>query len=198
MKSEDGIVFLKGKRVALRPLRKETDLENCVRWMNNEEIRRFITVYLPVNFRSEEEWFEKLAKDKENIVLAIETSEGKFIGIMGLHRINWKDRTATTGAIIGDKEYWGKGYGTEAKMLLLDYVFNTLNLRKIGSMVIAYNKRSLAYSLHCGYKIEGVLKKQIFKEGRYWDEIILGVFKNDWLSARKKLKERKKKGKVKK
>ena len=190
MKDEQRVVFLKGKKVVLRPMRKETDLESSVLWLNNEDVRCFLALYLPVNFRAEEEWFDKLAKDKENIVLAIETSDGKFIGIMGLHRINWKDRTATTGAVIGDKEYWGKGYGTEAKMLLLDYAFNTLNLRKIGSMVIAFNKRSLAYSLHCGYKVEGVLKKHIFKKRKYWDEIVLGVFKKDWLSARKRYNAR--------
>lgn len=198
MQNEKKVVFLKGKRVLLRPLKKETDIADCVRWMNNNEVRRFLTTYWPVSFQSEEEWFDGMVKDKNNLVLAMETSDRKFIGIMGLHRINWRDRTATTGALIGEKEYWGKGYGTEAKMLLLDYAFDTLNLRKIGSMVIAYNKRSLAYSLHCGYKIEGVLKKQIFKEGRYWDEIMLGVFRRDWLLAKKKLKQKMKMGKAKK
>ncbi len=61
---------------------------------------------------------------------------------MGIHRINWKDRTATTGAVIGEKAYWDKGYGSEAKMLVLDYAFNMLNLRKICSQVLAFNKRS--------------------------------------------------------
>ena len=88
---------------------------------------------------------------------------------------------ATTGALIGDKDYWGKGFGTDAKMILLDYAFNTLGLRKILSAVIDYNKRSLRYSLHCGYKIEGVRKKQIFRNGRFRDEFMLAVFKKDWL-----------------
>jgi RimJ/RimL family protein N-acetyltransferase len=106
---------------------------------------------------------------------------GKPIGTMGIHSINWKDRTATTGALIGEKEYWGKGYGTDAKMTLLDYAFNTLNLRKIMSRVYAFNGRSLAYSLHCGYRVEGRLLRQRYAYGRYWDEIILGLFKSQWL-----------------
>ena len=68
----------------------------------------------------------------------------------------------------------------------LNYAFNTLNLRKICSSVLAFNKRSLKYNLHCGYKIEGRKRKQIFKNGKYWDEIILGLFKKDWLTIWKR------------
>lgn len=181
------IVFLKGHKVILRPPNKETDLDDCLRWINDPEVRIFIYPYFPVLKEEEAEWFDKLKDKKDEIHLAIETvKEEKFIGIMGLNQIHWQNRTATTGAFIGEKDYWGKGYGTDAKMFLLDYAFNTLNLRKISSSVISFNKRSLNYSLHCGYKIEGRKKKQFFKDGRYYDEIILGLFKNNWLPIWKK------------
>jgi len=185
----DKIIFLKGRKVILRPLNKETDLEHITRWINDQEVTQYLFAYLPATKQSEAEWLGSLDKDKDQIVLAIETLNGKFIGSMGLHRINWKDRIATTGAMIGEKTYWGKGYGTDAKMLLLEYAFNTLNLRKICSTVIAFNQRSLRYSLHCGYKIEGKLRKQIFKNGRYWDEFVLGLFKKDWLPIWKRYKK---------
>lgn len=108
---------------------------------------------------------------------------------MGLHQINWKDRIATTGALIGEKEYWSKGYGTDAKMILLDHAFNTLNLHKICSAVIAYNKRSLDYSLHCGYKIEGTRREHFFRKGKYWDFIELGLLKKEWLPIWRKYKK---------
>ncbi|MBI4992015.1 MAG: GNAT family N-acetyltransferase [Candidatus Harrisonbacteria bacterium] len=181
MEEKQKVVFLKGKKVILRPLNKETDLEHITRWINDHEVTQYLTIYLPTTRKNEEGWLDSLNKDKENIVLAIETLDGKFIGTMGIHQINWKDRTATTGALIGEKEYWGKGYGTDAKMLLLEYAFHTLNLRKICSVVFSFNKRSLRYSLHCGYKIEGTKRKQMFRKGRYWDEIILGLFKEEWL-----------------
>ena len=133
----------------------------------------------------EEKWLENLAENKNDIVLGIEV-KGQLIGTMGIHKINWKDRVAITGALMGDKKYWGKGYGTDAKMALLEYAFNTLNLRKLMSSVIAYNKRSLQYSLHCGYKIEGTKRKQFFRKGEYWDEIVLGLFKEEWLPYWKK------------
>lgn len=180
------LVFLKGRKTILRPLRKATDFELCLRWINDPEVNQYLLIHFPLTEKKEEEWFDKLANDPNEVVLGIETLDGKLIGTMGLHRINSKDRTAMTGALVGEKEYWGKGYGTDAKMTLLDYAFNTLNLRKINSSVYAFNKRSLKYNLKCGYKIEGVRKKQIFRNGKYHDEILIAVFKESWLPLWKK------------
>ncbi len=174
------IIFLSGKKVNLRPL-SENDIPLITRWINDPEVREFVSRTFPQTEKQEEAWFNKLGSDEKNIVLGIETKKGRLIGIMGIHRIDWIQRIATTGALIGEKDYWNKGYGTDAKMILLDYVFNTLNLRKISSSVLAYNKRSLNYSLHCGYKIEGRKRKQFFKKGRFWDLIELGLFREEWL-----------------
>ncbi|MGH8005132.1 MAG: GNAT family N-acetyltransferase, partial [Limisphaerales bacterium] len=133
------LVFLKGKKSVLRPLRKATDFEFCLRWINDPKVNQYLLVFFPVTEKKEEEWFDNLANNPNEIVLGIETLDGKLIGDMALVHINAKDRTASTGALIGEKEYWGKGYGTDAKMTLLDYAFNTLNLRKINSSVYAYN-----------------------------------------------------------
>lgn len=176
---ENKIVFLQGQRVTLRPLEKEDVPRICV-WANDPEVTKFLTMNMPLTKEQEENWVESLTKDKQNIVLAIEVDD-VHIGNMGIHGINWVSKTATTGAMIGEKNYWGKGYGTDAKMILLHYAFNTLGLRKINSSVYEFNNRSLKYSLHCGYKIEGRKKKQHFAMGRYWDEIVLGLFKKDWL-----------------
>ena len=179
-KSSTGVVFLRGKKVILRPPDKK-DIPLLAKWINDPEIRCFINNFLPTTEGAERVWLEGLdKKPPTDIVLIIEVA-GKAIGSMGLHRINMKDRVATTGAIIGEKEYWGKGYGTDAKMILLDYAFNTLNLRKVMSSVKAFNRRSLSYSLHCGYCVEGRLRRQHFVDGKYYDEIMLGVFRHEWL-----------------
>ncbi len=178
---KEKIIFLKGKKVNLRPLKKHTDLNKCLRWINDPEVRCFLSSYLPVSEQKEIEWFDE--KDENKIRLAIETKKGKFIGNIVLERINYRNRTATTGIIIGEKEYWGKGYGTDAKMTLLNYAFNVLNLRKIYSQVLAFNKRSINYSKKCGYIIEGIFKKDCFVNGKYVDTICLAVFKQDWLKT---------------
>ena len=178
---KDHLFFLEGKKTNLRPFSKE-DVPLVTQWINDPEIREFVSIVFPqTEKQEEEEWYNKIGKDNKNITLGIETKDDKLIGIMGIHGIDWVSRVGTTGAIIGDKDYWSKGYGTDAKMHLLDYAFNTLGLYKICSTVIAFNKRSLQYSLHCGYKIEGRRRKHFFKRGRRWDLIDLGLFKSEWL-----------------
>lgn len=176
------VVFLRGRRVYLRPPTKE-DIPLFLRWMNDSEVNQYLAVFLPTTEADESEWLDRLHRTKnEQVVLVIvDTNNHKPIGLMGIHDISWKDRRATTGAVIGEKSYWGQGYGTEAKMLLLNYAFNTLNLRKIGSRVYGFNKRSRAYSEKCGYKVEAVLKQEVFKNGKYHDLVLMAVFKEDWL-----------------
>ena len=181
MLDENRVVFLRSSRVILRPLMK-SDLPSVLRWINDPEVRYYLESYLPMAEAEEEEWISGLGKRKpNNVVLAIETAEGIHIGSIGLHNIRWRDRVATTGAMIGEKDYRNKGYGTDAKMLLLHYAFDTLNLRKICSQVIDYNTPSLAYSMKCGYKREGELKDQIFKDGQYRNIIELAAFREDFM-----------------
>jgi len=180
------VIFLKGRESVLRPLNKETDLQSCLRWINDQEVIQYVSMYLPSSKQNEEEWFDNLQKRKEDVVLGIEALDNAFIGITGLHNINWKDRTASHGVIIGEKDYWGRSYGTDSHMTLLDYAFNTLNLRRIYSSVIAFNKRSLQYHFTCGYQVEGTQRRQVYKKGKYWDLIFLGVFKKEWLAAHEK------------
>jgi len=177
---KSGIVFLRGKKTTLRPV-LESDISLFLKWFNDPEIRPFVMTIFPATEAGEKAWIESLEKKSDtNTVFVIEV-KGKAIGIMGLHRINWQSRTATTGAVIGEKEYWNRGYGTDAKMVLLHYAFDTLGLRKINSTVKAFNARSVAYSLHCGYKVEGRLREQFFVDGKYYDEICLGLFRHEWL-----------------
>ena len=167
MKKTKPIIFRKGKRVHLCIVLK-TYLPHITKWINDPEVTYYLGTHMPQYERNEEQWLERISDNKDtDQVFAIVTASGEFIGLMGLHKINLKDGTATTGALIGEKRFWGKGYGSEAKMLLLDYAFNALNLRKVCSSALAFNGRSVRYSKKCGYEEEGVRKKQFFKNARH-------------------------------
>lgn len=174
------IVFRRSKRVILRPL-IETDAPLLALWVNDPQVSVYVRAYLPVTVKEEVEWILSLSKRPENDIVVMIVVDGKPIGTMGIHGINHRHGTATTGALIGEKDYWGKGYGAEAKMLLLEYAFNTLNLRKVYSHVHEFNERSVNYSLKCGYEIEGRLKSHHYSQGKYWDQIQLAVFKDKFL-----------------
>jgi len=189
-KIPDG-AFLIGKRIALRALNKG-DAPLFYKWINDPEVHQFLKMSYPNSIAEEEKWIESLPEKKAtDVVFGIVLIEtGKLIGVMGLHRISAKDGTAVTGSFIGEKQYWSKGYGTEAKMLVLEYAFNTLNLYKIRSMVFAFNGRSKRCLEKCGYHQEGVLKEQIYRNGQRVDEILMAIFKEDFLKLWAKYKKK--------
>lgn len=179
--SESGVVFLEGSKTILRPFEKSTDLQDAVRWVNDPANRQFILQCFPMTMQREEEWFDKHGKSDTEVTLAIVAKpELRLIGSIGLHRIEWKNRVAMTGTIIGDGRYRDKGYGTDAKMTLLEYAFHELGLNKVTSSAFASNPRSIAYSLRCGYVIEGRRRQQVYKNGRFGDIVELGVLRREW------------------
>jgi len=173
-------VFARGRRVYLRPLDKATDLERCTRWTNDPEVTRYLARCLPMTLLAEENWFDKQVGRENDFPLAICTSKGRHIGNIGLHQVDMRLGVGTTGTLIGEKAFWGKGYGSEAKMLMLAFAFRTLSLRKVYSDVIAFNERSLRYSLGMGHKVVGRRRDHWYREGRYWDDILLELFRADW------------------
>ena len=176
---ESKIKFIEGKNLYLRPVLK-CDFPAMLIWMNDRDVRIFLTIYFPMTEKMEMDWIERKSISENEVILAIVLNNGTLIGTIGLHNINWKDRTATSGCCIGLKEHWENGYGTEAKMLLLRYAFYDLNLRKINSHVFSNNPRSLAFQEKCGGKIEGRMKEQIYKDGEYVDQVFFGIFKEDF------------------
>lgn len=173
--------FPLGHKVCLR-LFEMSDAETLCKWMNDPRVTQFIKRNPPLSLAEEREWLENLPKRQNHKVFGIETLEDKrLIGSIGLHDISQHSGTATTGTVIGEPEYWGGGYGTDAKMVLLDYAFNVLNLRKIRSRVYNFNGRSLAYAAKCGYVEEGRLIQDYWKNGGYVDTVLLAVFRDKWL-----------------
>lgn len=170
------VEFLRGTSTILRPYNETTDLEPFTRWMNDPDMRDFLaSTVFPITGAWEREQMNKLALDRSgnSVFLVIEKKDEEGpIGTMGLHRINWIDRTTSTGSFIGDEENRSKGYGTDAKMQLLNYAFTTLGLRVIRSGVIANNERSARALLKQGYTEVGRIPEWFFRNGAYHDERI--------------------------
>ncbi len=185
MNTTQSIVFLRGAKTVLRPI-EISDVPLLTKWINDPDVRMYLQTNKPMSEIAERKWVESLADGKGGITLLITTYTGVPIGVMGLHDINHIDGTATTGAMIGEKRYWGKGYGSDAKRALLAYAFETLNLRKICSRVYAFNTRSIAYSRKCGYVDDGVQHKHVFRNGEYHDVVQLAIFKDEWLKMRQR------------
>ncbi len=143
------IIFRQSKRLYLRPFLK-SDLPYVLRWMNNPEVTQFLARRYPVTESEEIRWIEQAhERAPADQALMIVRKGGvpnkdQPIGVMGLHKVDLINRHATTGAAIGEPECWNKGYGQEAKMLLLEYAFEQLNLRQVYSHVMAGTASAVA------------------------------------------------------
>jgi len=84
------------------------------------------------------------------------------------------------GLCIGEKDKWGKGYGTEVTKLLLEEAFEQLNLHKVGWWTFAENKASIALAKKLGFKEEGRLQDQVFFNNQFHDSIVLGLLKSQY------------------
>ncbi len=171
-----------GLKTILRPLNIETDLESCWKWINDPEVNRYLLANSPVSLEEERRFFERVSqKNSDSVCFAVETLEDrKFIGTVGVNSIRAIERIGNSGSLIGEKEYWGQGYGTDAKILLLNHAFNTMNLIKVNSSVTEFNERSAGALKKQGYVQEGVVRQDIFREGKYWDRIIFGLLRSEF------------------
>lgn len=177
--------LLIGRKTILRPI-SLTDVPLFTEWNNSPKIREYLGRRFPLTELDEKTWIEKisiLTRSPSDIVLIVEEKDSKKVaGIMGLHNINWVDRNATTGTIIGS-DYQGKGIATDAKMALLEYAFENLGMHKIISHADARNKKSIEYSKRCGYEVEAVHKEEIFHAGKWEDKVTLACFYENWKKA---------------
>ena len=176
--------MLKGDNVLLRPV-KRSDISCFLKWFNDPEMVQYLDMYLLMTEMSEEKFIEELGttRAKSDIILVVEAIEGestKPIGNCGLHWISPKDHNATFGIIIGEKDYWSKGYGVEAARLLINYGFQQLNLHRISSAAVAFNERSIKFHKKLGFEEEGRLRQAMFKNGQYHDRVEFGLLREEW------------------
>lgn len=178
------IVFRSGRKIYLRPPLL-TDVPIFVRWMNDQHLQdSLIDRTLPVDETNTTKWVKSLHERTGDIILVIARKRDNVpIGRIGLYKINTRDRRAESGTFLAGEENRGKGYGFEAKMLMIYYGFEVLNLRKITAEVLSYNESSITANLKCGFRQEGLLRSHVFKNGRYHDVIQLAVFRRDWLKV---------------
>jgi len=134
---------------------------------------------LSQNFRNltedqELKWYSFIQNSKNDIVFAIEDIDTNLhIGNCALHKINWEKGSCEIGIVIGDKDCWDKGYGSDALRSILNFATNDLDIINIQLNVYKYNHRAIKAYKKCGFKLIKVLKKNHFYNGKYWDTLIM-------------------------
>jgi len=171
------------KRIRLRA-NERSDLPKFVEWLNDPEVRRYLSMSLPISQAAEEQWFENMLKrppEEQSLGIEIKDGDGwRLIGNCSIFDINRRARSAEVGLFIGDKSCWNKGYGTEVMRLLLRYGFGTLNLNRIFLRVDAENMGGIHAYEKAGFIHEARLRESDFREGSYCDDLIMSVLRSEW------------------
>jgi len=174
------VIFLDGEKIFLRPLGRD-DAELIVPWVNDQEVTRTLLLHRPVNLESEEEFLAKVTRSETDVIFGIvEKTSDRLIGVVGLPRIDYRNRHSSFGIFIGDKTKWGKGYGTEATFLSVQYAFGTLNLNRVWLHVSADNRAGIRAYEKVGFRREGLLRQHLYRDGRYLDIITMAVLRDEW------------------
>lgn len=177
-----------GNKVKLRAYKKD-DIKLAYEYINDYEVKRLLVTNIPypMIYEQEEKWYESLIKMDDEYNFAIECLDnGKYIGGCGIKSVDWLSRKLVVGIFIGDKKYWGKGYGTDAMKILVKFIFEQMNINKIKLNVFSFNKRAKKCYEKCGFKVEGILKEELFRDGKYYDEYIMSILLKDWEAMDKK------------
>jgi RimJ/RimL family protein N-acetyltransferase len=172
--------FLVGSKVYLRPIEK-SDAATIAKWFNDRAVTRTTRQYRPMPVAKEEAFLEQLAKNDGDIIfLMVAKDDDAPVGCCGLNKIDPINRSAELGIIIGEKDRWGQGFGAEATSLLVGYGFETLNLNRVYLHVHEDNERGRRTYRRVGFREEGRLRQDTYREGKYLDSIVMGILRSEW------------------
>jgi len=179
-------IFL-GSRVRLTAEDPAVLAEVFARWDRDAGFKRLLDDAPPMLWSVEKikEWIDKDLK-KENprsFLFAVRTLEGdQLIGFLDLW-VNWMHGDAWVGIGLGERDYWGNGFGTDAMQVMLRYAFMELNLHRVTLGVFDYNPRAQRSYAKAGFKPEGRLRRELHRQGQRRDILIMGILRSEWLEA---------------
>ncbi len=131
--------------------------------------------------RHVQEWIEHMDSGRDTgMAFGIQTKDGTPIGQMGINWMSPTHRFANLGALIGEPDYWGSGYGTDALTLLVEYCFNWLDLRKVWIGTMSVNVRVMRQMEKVGFTLEGRLRQMMYGSGEWYDDMNYGLLREEW------------------
>ena len=169
------------KDIFLRALEPD-DYKTTVRWRADDEIwdgvlgERYF-----VSSEYEKKWVQEAITGKNEMRLGVclrETSE--LIGLASIVGIDWLNRSARSHIMIGERSHWGKGYGTQAVLETCRFGFLHRGFERMWVRIVATNERSITLHERLGYKREGVLRRAVFKNGKFQDVVVLSLLRDEF------------------
>lgn len=173
--------YLVGKKVVLRPS-VESDIYYLLKWYNDGELNKLAGWSSSKVTASKLKYNMSRSFGYDPMNLMIDNENSMPIGTIQLYNIDEQNKNCNLGIRIGDREHWGRGYGEDAINVLLKYAFYNLDMYRVNLKVYEYNTRAYKCYLKCGFKDEGRTRKSAFIDGAYYDEVVMGILKDDFLN----------------
>lgn len=176
-----------GTHLYLREVRLNDVTDRYYAWLNDPAVNQYLeTRFVPQSRDSIADFVKRMTGKQDEPFFAICTQDGdEHIGNIKIGPINWRHRHADVSLLIGEKRCWGKGYATEAIMLITRWGFEVLNLNKIEAGCYEQNEGSARAFEKCGYSREGLLRGHFYIGGRETNCIRLGLRAADYLERTK-------------
>jgi len=175
--------MIKGTLVSLAPLEQE-DLEPLRLWRNNPEFRKYFREYREISKDMQQQWYQqKVLSDPGTIMFAIRDAKtDALLGCCGLCYINWVHRNADLSLYIGWQDAYidDAGYAEESCRLLFRYGFAELGLEKIWTEIYEFDDPKYALYSKLGFQQDGLLRRQYFYDGKWWNSRILSLLKDEF------------------
>ncbi len=170
-----------GNKVLLRAVEFE-DSNQLHIWANDPEIQYLLGGWhFPTNMNDQKKWFDNLSCNSNNQRFIVLNEDKIKIGMANLLNINFKDGNAEHGLLL-DKNFQGKGYGTEIVKAIMNYAFKELRLNRLETTIIESNIVSAGLFVKLGWKHEGTLRNWYFRKGEFVNKLIFGVLNNEFLN----------------
>ena len=170
--------MLSGRHVRLRAI-EEADIPLMARWRSEPDVYDFFYEYEPLSIVQQKEWFEAQRRNRSEKNFIVSLHNGQAIGTISIYHIDGRNRKAEWGRfLIGDPRYIGMG--AEVEYLILQYAFEHLNLNRLYCEVLCSNPAVIRQHEKFGFKVEGTLRNQVFKRGRYEDAVMMSLLADEY------------------
>jgi ribosomal-protein-alanine N-acetyltransferase len=165
---------------------KSSDAEVLVRHLRDIRITRYTYIPHPYTIAHARQFIrraQRLRRLGKGVILNIVDEEtGQFIGAIGVMSIDWANRKTEFGYWLA-REYWGRGYMTEATRLFITYVFETLKLERLYAHVFAPNIASQRVVEKIGFRLEGVVRRANLHRGRWLDSHLYSMLRSEYFAS---------------
>jgi len=168
--------MLIGDKTVIRAIELD-DINLLLKWREDPEISFLLGREFPLSTEMQKKWYERTLNNSSKRKFIVETKDKISIGMLGIMDIDLKNRHCECGITIGEKNYWGQGFASDALSVIIKYLFEELGMNRIYAKIYEYNQKSLKLFNSLGFQIDGEIKDFIYTDGKYYNMFILSLKK---------------------